>query len=678
MSTNTTDSPICFTEINPETIEAQLDALLIENKQKIRALTDNPKAPLWDNVIAPLLDLDDALEQFWAPISHLNAVAQTPALREAVVACQPKLTNYHTEIGQDQALYQVFQSIHSDATFTELSEDKQQYIKNTLIDFEHSGIALPLHEQQQFKKIKSRLSELSTQFANQLLDATAAWSITLDDKSALAGLPEDDVARFAEQARDKHTQGYRITLTQPDFLAVMRFAQDRSLRETVYHAFVTRASEVGPNAGQYDNGPIMDELLSLRHQMAQLLGYQQYSELSLRKKMAESVEQVEAFLQQLAEHARPKAREELAELTAFAEQHSGIIELQAWDVPYFSELKRQHDLNYSEQELKPYLPVDQVIDGMFAICQQLFGIRFEQVQGVDSWHPDVRSYQLYDQENQPRAGFYLDLYAREHKRSGAWMADARQGGRRADGQWQTPIAFLTCNFSPPAADGTALLTHSEVTTLFHEFGHGLHHMLTCVDTFGVSGINGVAWDAVELPSQFLENWCWTRESLDLFARHYQTQEPLPEALFAKLQQTRLFHVGMGLVRQLEFSLFDLRLHSQYDSENKPEINTVLNQVRAEVAVVFPPEYNRFANGFAHIFAGGYAAGYYSYKWAEVLSADAFGLFRSRGIMDQPSGLAFREQILERGGSRPAMDLFVHFRGRKPDPAALLREYGFQT
>ncbi|ANJ66811.1 oligopeptidase A [Halothiobacillus diazotrophicus] len=679
---NTTDLP-AFDQIQPGHIEPAIDKILAENRAAIAERLSQGAPFTWANFVEPMDAMADRLDRAWSPVSQLNAVVNTPELRTVYEACQSKLSDYHTELGQNAALFRAYEAIRQSEEFATLSGERQKVIENTLRDFRLSGVDLPEADKARYKALKSELSKLTTQFANNVLDATNAWSLTITDEARLAGVPDSAMAMFRQGAERADEAGWRITLDFPSFIAVMTYAEDRDLRETVYHAFVTRASEVGPHAGQWDNGPLMDRILAIRHELAQLLGFANYAERSLATKMADSPAQVLDFLNTLADQALPRAREELAELTDFARKHGGPVfghagQLKPWDLSFYGEKLRKAHFDISQEQLKPYFPADRVVAGLFEVVNRLFGIRVTEHAGVSTWHPDVRFYDIHDRDGELRGQFYLDLYARQHKRGGAWMADCVTRRRRADGSLQTPVAFLTCNFTPPVGGTPPLLTHDEVTTLFHEFGHGLHHMLTKVETIGVSGINGVAWDAVELPSQFLENWCWEREALDLFARHHETGAPLPEPLFENMQAARQFQSGMQIVRQLEFSLFDLILHQDYDPETGARIQETLDRVRQRVAVLHPPEYNRFQHGFSHIFAGGYAAGYYSYKWAEVLSADAYARFEEEGVFNEQTGTDFLVHILERGGSEEPMVLFKAFRGREPSIEPLLRQHGIRA
>ncbi|MDY0137998.1 MAG: M3 family metallopeptidase, partial [Thiomicrospira sp.] len=551
---------------------------------------------------------------------------------------------------------------------------QKKVVDNALRDFRLSGIDLAPEQQAQYKRISQRLSQLTSQFGNQVLKSTQAWSKHITDATELAGLPESAIGLLAQYAQQKQLDGWRVTLDFPSYLAVMTHADHRALREEVYRAYATRASDQADNKA-FDNSANIEEIRQLRHELAVLLGFNNYAERSLATKMVESTDQVIGFLRDLGQKAKPQAERELRTLREFAASQLGIDDLQPWDVTYASEKLQQQTLSLSQEQLKPYFPVERVLSGLFKLVETLFGVKTQAVNGVSIWHDDVRFYQLLNEHNQVIAGFYLDLYARENKRGGAWMDVVTSRWRHADGALQAPVAYLVCNFTPPIGDKPACLTHDEVTTLFHEFGHGLHHMLTEMEHLEVSGINGVPWDAVELPSQFMENFCWEREGLDLISAHIDTGESLPNDLFESLKQSRHFQTAMMLARQLEFSLFDFLLHAEYDPTKAESVQSVIDRVRAEVAVIQPPSYQRFAHSFSHIFAGGYAAGYFSYKWAEVLSADAFGLFEETGILNPETGRKFKNTILAAGGSVDPMVLFKAFRGREPQIDALLRHSG---
>jgi oligopeptidase A len=663
-----------FREVRAEHVEPALDQLLTENRAQHELLLQASNERTWDNFVQPLEDMNERLARMWSPVSHLNSVKSTPALRQAYNDGRARLSEYHTELAQDERIYKVYQEIAGQPAFTQLRPAQRKIVENALRDFRLSGAELAPAAKQRFKQIQMELARLSSRFQDNVLDATQAWELVVAKETELSGLPESALAMARQQAQRDGERGFKFTLDAPSYLAIMTFADDRQLRAHMYQAYVTRASDQGPHAGRWDNSAIIMELLKLRHEAAQLLGFANYAQYSLQTKMVKTVPQVLNFLRDLAARARPFAVRELTELQAFVHKHHQSTSLEAWDIPYYSEKLRQHRYQFSQEDLRPYFPVDQVIAGMFEIVERLYGLQFVQRNDVDTWHDDVRFYEIRDVNSDLRGCFYLDLYARPHKRGGAWMEECISRKRSSTGV-QAPVAYLNCNASPPLADRPALFTHDEVSTLFHEFGHGLHHMLTTVDYVGVAGINGVAWDAVELPSQFMENWCWQRDALDLMARHYRSGEHMPAPLFDKLMRARNFQAAMQMVRQIEFALFDMRLYSEYDPKHEKGVQALLDEVRREVAVIIPPAYNRFQNSFTHIFSGGYAAGYYSYKWAEVLSADAFSEFEEKGIFDRHTGLAFLHNILERGGTREPLELFVAFRGREPKIDALLRHTG---
>ena len=663
-----------FSQIKSEHIEPAIDQLLADARTTVEKCLTASQVYTWENLVEPLENADDRLNKAWSPVSHMNSVVNSDELRNAYNACLPKLSAYSTEMGQNETLYQAYRYIAESAEFSKLSVAQQKIINNALRDFKLSGIALDKDKKQRYKEISQELSKLASNFEENILDATNAWSKLLTSEADLAGLPVSALAQARQTAEQEEKAGYMINLQFPSYHAVMTYADNRELRREHYEAYSTRASDQGPNAGKWDNTELMENILALRHEKAQLLGYKNFAELSLATKMAEKPGDVVDFLEDLAAKSLPQAHKDLAELRAFADEYYGIKDLQSWDLGYYSEKMRQHFYQLSQEEVKAYFPVNRVLPGLFAVVEKLYGLSISEIKSFDSWHPDVKFFQILDKDQQLRGQFYLDLFARPKKRGGAWMDDC-VGRKKSANSLQIPVAYLTCNFTPPTGNEPALLTHDEVTTLFHEFGHGLQHMLTKIDYLGVSGINGVEWDAVELPSQFMENWCWEKEALQLLSGHYQTGESLPDVLFAKMMAAKNFQAGMIMVRQLEFSLFDFKIHQDYDPALGGRIYATLDKVRSQVAVVQPPKFNRFAHGFSHIFAGGYAAGYYSYKWAEVLSSDAFSLFEEKGIFNQDAGKAFLTNILERGGSEDAMVLYVKFRGRKPTIDALLRHNG---
>lgn len=629
----------------------------------------------WDDLVLPLEEADDKLSRMFSPVSHLNSVMNNDELREAYEQCLPLISEYSTFVGQHQGLYNAYNTLYNSDEFKTLTTAQQKTITNALRDFKLSGIALAAEQQTRYGEISARLSELASKFGNNVMDATLAWHKHITDENDLAGLPESALALAADTAKSKELEGWLFTLDFPSYLPIMAYADNRELRKETYTAFSTRASDQGPNAGEFDNSDIMSEELALRHELAQLLGFNSYAEKSLATKMAETPEQVFSFLEDLAAKSKPQAEQEVAELKAYAEQKHGISELEAWDFGYYSEKLKQEKYAISDEVLRPYFPANKVLSGLFETVNRLFGISVKEVTDFDTYHKDVRFFEIVDSSNTLRGRFYLDLYARDHKRGGAWMDDCMGRKVRANGELQTPVAYLVCNFNKAVGDKPALFTHDEVTTLFHEFGHGIHHMLTQVDAAPVAGINGVAWDAVELPSQFLENWCYDEEALSFISGHYETGEPLPKELLDKLLAAKNYNSGVQMLRQIEFSLFDFKIHNDYKVGEQCQIQAVLNDVRSRTSIVKPPEFNRFQNGFSHIFAGGYSAGYYSYKWAEVLSADAFSKFEEEGIFNAETGQAFMQNILEKGGSEEPMELFKKFRGREPNVDALLRHSG---
>ncbi len=661
-----------FSAIRPEHVQPAIEQILADNRAGIqKILADQGQNPTWAGLVLAMDELNDRLGAAWSPVSHLNAVCNSAELREAYEACLPALSAYSTEMGQNRALFQAFEALAHSPQVADFDQAQLTILEHSLRDFRLSGIDLPEAEQKRYAQVQSKLSELGSKFSNQLLDATQAWTKHITDEAALAGLTDSAKAQMAAAAQAKGLDGWLITLEFPSYYPVMTYAEDRALREEVYAAYCTRASDQGPNAGTFDNGPVMEEILDLRQELAKLLGFGSFAELSLATKMAETPDQVLTFLRDLAKKSKPFAARDLEQLQAYATEQ-GCPELKSWDVGFYGEKLREQRYSVSQETLRAYFPIDKVLSGLFDIVHTLYGIDIVELKGFDTWHPDVRLFEI--KENGQHIGrFFFDLYARANKRGGAWMDGARDRRRTGAGELQSPVANLVCNFTPAVAGKPALLTHDEVTTLFHEFGHGLHHMLTEIEHAGVSGINGVAWDAVELPSQFMENWCWEPEGLALISSHFETGEALPKDLLDKMLAAKNFQSGLMMVRQLEFSLFDFELHATHGDGRS--VAQVLDGIRDEVSVMRPPAYNRFPNSFAHIFAGGYAAGYYSYKWAEVLSADAFSRFKEEGVFNPHTGKAFRQAILARGGSKAPMELFKDFRGREPSIDALLRHSG---
>lgn len=661
-----------FAAIKPEHVNA-ISAIIAENRQAIRELIESG-ADDWETLIMPLARMSNRLSKAWSPIAHLHAVCNNEAWRKAYAQALEQLSDYESDLGQNEGLYQAYCRLSCKASFGDLSPARRKLVHDALRDFIHSGVGLPCDEKIQFKKNEMRLSELSTTFANHVLDATQAWFLHLPDATRLQGLPETALALLQSYAKERDVAGYVITLDAPAVLPVLMYAEDRALREEIYRAYNARASEIGFDGAGNDNTEIIKEILALRQEQAELLGFDNYAAYSVDDKMAQRVEVVEHFLEELLAHSKAQGEREMANLRQFAAEECALPELKAWDVSFVSEKLRQRDFSLSQEDLRPYFPVSQVIDGMFEIAKRLFNISFRPNLQMSRWHDDVLCFDVLDKNGERQASFYLDLYARTGKRGGAWMDDAV--GRMRDGDSvQLPVAFLTCNFTPPVDGQEALLTHQEVTTIFHEFGHGLHHMLTRVEDLAIAGINGVEWDAVEQPSQFMENFCYTREGLDLISRHVQSGEKLPDELFDKLMAAKNFQSAMAMLRQLEFAIFDFTLHQQ---TQPVDVLAFLRDVRARVAVVPVDAQNRFPMQFSHIFAGGYAAGYYSYKWAEVLSADSFSAFEEEGLFNPATGARFLNEILAVGASRSSLESFIAFRGRAPQQEALLRHSGIHA
>ncbi|WP_426286123.1 M3 family metallopeptidase [Luteibacter sp. E-22] len=663
-----------FSAIRPEHVEPAIDTLIAEQRSAIERIAAPGGVRDFEHVILTQERLDQTMARAWAPVSHLHSVADSEALRKVHGAAEEKLTDHGIEVGQNRDLYAAVQAVADRPDFAALPVAGRAAVEHALRDFRLSGVALEEPARSRFREIGVELSKLTTEFSNAVLDASEAWHKHITDERDLAGIPASGRAVLREYAREEKLDGFLVTLKQPSVQAVLTYAENRDLREAVYYAYQTRASDQGPDKGKFDNSARIEKIVALRHEAAQLLGFANAAEESLATKMATSPDSVLSFLRDLAARAKPVARKELDELRHFATEELKIDNLEPWDVAFAAERLRQQRYAIDEEQIKPYFPASAAIDGLFMVVERLYGVRFAPRDDVDTWHKDVKYYDLKNADGTIFAGAYLDLYARSGKRGGAWM-DVCASRFRDGEQLQLPIAFLTCNFPPPTDGAPALLTHDDVLTLFHEFGHGLHHMLTEVDIPSVGGIDGVEWDAVELPSQFMENFAWDREALRSFARHYETGEPLPDDLYQRMLDARHFHAGLFLVRQLEFALFDFRLHLEYDPSLGARPLDVLEEVRREVAVLHPPAWQRFPHAFTHIFAGGYSAGYYSYLWAEVLSADAFEAFEEAGVLDRATGERFRKEVLAVGATRPALDSFRAFRGREPRPDALLKSYG---
>jgi oligopeptidase A len=657
-----------FAELKPEHVAPAIDQLLAEGRATVAAVAHG--AATWDGFVAPLEDANERIGRAWGQVAHLHAVLDSPALREAYNANLPKLTQYWTELGQNQVLFEKYKALAAAPEFSSLSAARRRIVENAIRDFRLSGAELPADKKKRFAEIQEELSRLAAKFSENVLDATNAFSVCVS-RDRTSGIPDDVLLAAREAAQKDGKDGYKFTLHAPSYLPVLQYADDRNLRETLYRESATRASEFGK--AEWDNTPLIARIVELRREQARLLGYASFAEVSLVPKMAKSPAEVLAFLDDLARKARPFAEKDVAELKAFAAAELGIADPQSWDLAYASEKLRAARYAFSDQEVKQYFPEDVVMRGLFRVAETLYGVAISPA-SAPVWHEDARFYDVRDRGGALVGQFYVDLYARETKRGGAWMDDAIARRRRGEAL-QTPVAYLACNFSRPVGGKPALFTHDEVLTLFHEFGHGLHHLLTRVEDLGVSGIAGVEWDAVELPSQFMENFCWEWDVLRHMTRHVETGRSLPRELFDKMLAAKNFQSGLAMLRQIEFAVFDMRLHHDFEPGAGRSVLDLLEEVRKRVAVLKPPPYNRFPNSFSHIFAGGYAAGYYSYKWAEVLSADAYGLFEEKGVLNPEAGARFRDEILAVGGSRPAAESFRAFRGREPQVEALLRHSG---
>lgn len=656
-----------FGTIQPEHVEPAVRAQLDANRRALEE-TLASGAQTFAGIVEPLERLQHRLNRTWSPVSHLNGVMNNEALRAAYTACLPLMSEYQTALGQNEALYRAYQAI-AEREATSLDAAQRKLLDNALRDFRLAGVALDAERKARYKELMQKLAQLQAKFEENVLDSAAAWSRHVTDIGRLEGLPEGVIARARELAGARQLEGWLFTLDQPTYLAVLTHAKDADLRRELYEAWSTRASDRGPLAGQWDNTGLIEDILRTRHEAATLLGFANYTELSLATKMARTPQEVRAFLEELASYCVPVARRELAELEEFAGSR-----LAAWDIPFWSERLQRERFDISDEELRPYFPLPRVLEGLFGVARQLYGIEFRERTDVALWHSQARFFDLADTAGQRLGGFYLDAYARAKKRSGAWM-DECIGRLELGKDRELPVAYLVCNFLPPVGPRPALLTHDEVVTLFHEFGHGLHHLLTRARYPSIAGINGVPWDAVELPSQFMENYAWSEDVLPRISGHIDTGAPLPPEMVRRLRGSRTFQAGMRAVRQLEFALFDLRLHNEYSPESGSRLAAILAEVRERVAAIRPPEFNRFPHSFGHVFAGGYAAGYYSYKWAEVLAADAFAAFEEAGVFDAATARRFVDSILSRGGSRDAMEAFVEFRGRKPEIRPLLRQFG---
>ena len=678
--TNPTDDMVktlpTFQAIDLPSVPGEITKMLNNNRNFLYGLLDKTPVFTWSNLMQPLEEMSETISHYFSPISHLHAVKQNEELRKIYNDVLPLLTEYSTEISQNEKLYQAVVSLKESDEFKTLTPAQQKIINDDLRDFRLAGIHLPADKKARMAELSQQLSQLMTKFSENLLDATNAWTLHLTDKSKLVGLPEEALQLAIDSAKQRGLEGYLLTLEYPSYSTAIKYLQNRELRKTVYEAYSTRASDRGPNEGRWDNTRIMEDILRVRHEMANLVGFDNFATYSLATKMAKTPEEVLHFLNDLVTRTKPIAKAEYAEVAALAKSLDGITDLQVWDLSYYSEKLQEATFHFSQEDLRPYFPIDVVLNGLFQVVSKLYGLTITEEKNIDVWHPDVRFFSITDDKAQLRGGFYIDLFARPNKRDGAWMDECRTRMRKQNGTLQAPVAYLTCNFMAAVENKPALLTHDDVITLFHEFGHCLHHLLTKVDYPSVAGINGVPWDAVEFPSQFMENFCWERESLDMIAKHYQTGEHLPDALYQKMLAAKNFQTGLQMIRQLEFALFDFRLHLEFDPNQTLQVQKMLDDVRAHAsAIPNIPEFNRFQHSFSHIFGGGYAAGYYSYKWAEVLSADAYGLFEEQGLFNPKTGHAFMENILEVGGVRDPMQSFIAFRGREPSIDALLKQSG---
>lgn len=670
---NSSSLPL-FSDIDPSTIQSQISSQLQQNRKKIDSLLSQAHYT-FENLMQPLEEMQDELSKTWSPISHLHSVKESDALRNAYNETLPLLTDYHTELSQNETLFKAISAIANNPDFNKLNPAQKKIIENDLRDFKLAGIHLDAAKKSRLAELQKQLSQSMTKFSENLLDATHAWYLHVKDAETLTGLPAQALKLAEENAKHRNLDGYVITLDMPSYSTAVKFLHDRELRKKLYRAYTTRASDQGPHAGKWDNSAVMENILQIRHEMANITGFTSYAHYSLATKMAKSPEEVLNFLHDLLSKSKLVALQEFKELTEFAQKIDGISELFPWDIAYYSEKLLYEKYYFNQEDLRPYFPIDHVLNGLFTIVNTIYGLKIQKEEAINVWHPHVEFYSILDDKNELRGGFYIDLYARPHKRDGAWMDDCRTRRRLTQNTVQYPVAYLTCNFMQPIDGHPALLTHDDVLTLFHEFGHCLHHLLTEVDYPSVAGTNGVLWDAIEFPSQFMEYYCWEKESLALIAAHYQTGKGLPDTLYKKMFHAKNFQTGLQMIRQLEFALFDFRLHLEYDPAKKNQIQTILNEVRKEAAVIPIAEFNRFQHSFSHVFAGSYAAGYYSYKWAEVLSADAYAEFEEKGIFNRTVGESFMTHILETGGVNDPMQAFIAFRGKRPSIDALLKQSG---
>ncbi|UVK79439.1 MAG: oligopeptidase A [Sodalis sp. Ffu] len=666
-----------FSAIRPEHIVPAIQAALDHCRKTVEQVMTQTEPFNWNNLCQPLADADNHLGRIWSPVAHLNAVKNSPVLRKAYEQSLPLLSEYSTWIGQHNGLYNAYQNLRDGENYPLLSVAQKKAVDNALRDFKLSGINLSVEKQQRYGQIVTRLSELASAYSNNLLDASMGWNKLVTDEQTQAGIPDNVLAAASAKAESREQKGWLLTLDIPIYLPVLTYCDNASLREEIYRAYNTRASDQGPNASKWDNGPIISEILALRHELAQILGFDNYADKSLATKMARDSQQVLNFLTDLAKRLRMQGEQEWEQLRTFARKYYNRKTLDPWDMAYYSEKQKQHLFSIIDEQLRPYFPEQRVICGLFEVVNRIYSITAKERHNVDTWHPEVRFFDLFDSHGELRGSFYLDLYARDNKRGGAWMDNCMSMMRKCDGELQKPVSYLTCNFNRPIDSKPALFTHNEVITLFHEFGHGLHHMLTRIDTPGVTGINGVPWDAVELPSQFMENFCWEPEALAFISGHYETGKTLPTKLLNKLLKAKNYQAALFILRQLELALFDFRMHYEYRPEQGSQVLETLAKVKKQVAVTPTVEWSRFPHAFSHIFADGYAAGYYSYLWANVLAADAWSRFEEEGIFNRKTGEAFLDNILSRGGSEEPMVLFTRFRGREPQLDAMLNHYGIR-
>ncbi|MFI3256030.1 MAG: M3 family metallopeptidase [Psittacicella sp.] len=664
-----------FSAVETDKIVLTVKKHLEESKEQVLKLLQN-KTFTWSNFVAPIDEKSSAFSEYFSPISHLDAVKNTEELRKAIEEILPLSSEYSTWFGQNKDLFNAYQSIANSEEFKSYSPARKKAIENTLRGFKHSGVNLEEEKQKQYAKISLRLSELSHKFSNNVMDSTMKWEKIITDVENLKGLPKNVLEAMKQNAKSKEIEGYRVTLDYPILGPILTYCENESLREEIYIAYNTRASDQGPLKGEFDNTQIIEEILKLKKELANLLGFETYANLSLDTKMAETPKQIEDFLNEITKEAAPIAKQEVAELQKYALDKFSKKDLKPWDIGFYSEKMKEDLYSINDEEIREFFPEDTVLKGMFEIVNHLYGIVIKEHLNADVYHKDVKLYDIYNKDGSLQGAFYIDLYAREHKRGGAWMNDAVSRYVDEEGVLHNPVAYLNCNFNAPVnKDEPALFSHSDVTTIFHEFGHTLHHLLTQVDVSDVSGINGVAWDAVELPSQFMENWCWNEESLKLISRHYKTNKPLDKFRIEKMMKAKNFHSALFLVRQVEFGMFDIKIYNSKEELNMKSILEVLNSIKKEISPFKILDWTRFPHSFSHIFGGGYSAGYYSYLWAEVLSADAFSKFENEGILNQETGLHFLNSIISQGGVYSPMELFTNFMGRKPDPKALLRSYG---